>query len=323
MKDEQPITMLDLCSGIGGFSVAAGWLGWRTVAFCESDEFCRDLLAKRWPNTPIHHDLKLLDGAEYRGTDVLCCGFPCQPFSVANLAGERGTGDDRYLWPEVCRVIARTRPTWCVLENVTGIVTVALDSVLADMENLSYTTRSFIVPSASIDAPHKRDRIWLVAYSHGSQLEGVRCSGRVEPQFTYTLRGGEGGATVRTLAKTSVNGSSGQGEPWQRSNTETVSKGEADDAGHGCEQHQRTPEPRLGGKLFDGLSPWMDEPDIPRVCEGVRHRKSRLTAIGNAIQPQVAHEFLRLIDTLHNETPVQSKGVGEDSQVHAEMDGHQ
>lgn len=178
--------ILDLFSGIGGFSLAGHWMGWSTLAFCERDAFCRQVLAKNFPGIPIYDDIHTLRGDEHGAVDLVCGGFPCQPFSDA---GERrGQDDDRYLWPEMARVIATARPTWIVAENVTGIITMALDQALSDLEDLGYTARTLVVPAVALNARHRRDRVWIVAHANGVRLEaGLRQPGvRPEPRITQT-----------------------------------------------------------------------------------------------------------------------------------------
>lgn len=160
---------LDLFSGIGGFALAARWNGIETVAFCEVDEFCRKVLRKHWPTTPIHGDVMELDGTEYRGVDLITGGYPCQPFSLAG--NRRGTEDDRHLWPEMRRIIEQARPAFVIAENVLGHVTMGLDEVLADMEDIGYAARAIIIPAAAVGADHRRDRVWIIANSKSGGLQ--------------------------------------------------------------------------------------------------------------------------------------------------------
>ena len=175
------IRILDLCSGIGGFSLgleATG--GFETVAFCEVDEFCCKVLNKHWPGVPIYKDLKELGNDPTRIVqefDLICGGIPCQPFSVAGK--KKGKEDDRHLWPYMHEIIKHKKPSWVIVENVGGFVNVALDDVCLDLEAQGYATQSFIIPACSVQAPHRRDRIWIL----GKNLEDTRRSlrkGRVE-----------------------------------------------------------------------------------------------------------------------------------------------
>jgi DNA (cytosine-5)-methyltransferase 1 len=160
--NENP-THLDLFSGIGGFALAAGWAGFETVGFCDNEPYAQAVLKKHWPNVPIHEDIKMLDGTAYRGVTLLSGGFPCQPFS--NAGKRRGKDDDRYLWPQMLRVIQEARPAWIVGENVVGIIGLALDQVCSDLEACGYEVEPIIIPACGVDAPHRRDRIWIVGNS--------------------------------------------------------------------------------------------------------------------------------------------------------------
>jgi DNA (cytosine-5)-methyltransferase 1 len=167
-------THLSLFSGIGGLDLAAEMAGFETVGQCEWADYPSKILEKHWPDVPRWRDIRTLTKESFyektglRTVDVLSGGFPCQPFS---LAGKRtGTDDDRYLWPEMLRVIRELRPTWVIGENVPGIVNMALDEVLSDLENEGYSAQTFIIPACGVDAPHKRERVCILANSNGKQL---------------------------------------------------------------------------------------------------------------------------------------------------------
>jgi len=162
-------THLDLFSGIGGFALAARWNGYRTLGFCDNEPYAQAVLKKHWPDVPCHKDIREVRGELYAGVTLLTGGFPCQPFSVAGK--QRGKDDNRYLWPEMLRVIQEARPAWIIGENVAGIVNLALDQVCADLESQGYEVEPIIIPACGVDAPHRRDRVWIVAHSklHGNQ----------------------------------------------------------------------------------------------------------------------------------------------------------
>lgn len=163
----QKPTHFDGCAGIAGFSVAAHWAGFYTQGFCEIDPFCKEIITNRFPGRPIFGDIRDVTRESLRNCgighiDLQTWGFPCQPFS---FTGKRlGAQDDRHLWPEVLRVVADTRPTWLCCENVAGLITLGLDVVLSDLESIGYTTRTFSIPACAVDAPHVRERIWIVSY---------------------------------------------------------------------------------------------------------------------------------------------------------------
>jgi DNA (cytosine-5)-methyltransferase 1 len=157
-----------LFSGIGGFDLAADWMGWENVFHCEIAEFPRKILNHYWPNAECHEDIKKTDFTKYRGTvDIISGGFPCQPYSAA---GKRlGKEDDRHLWPEMLRVIREVKPQWVVGENVRGLLNwnggMVFHEVCADLENIGYEVQAFIIPASGINAPHQRERLWIVANS--------------------------------------------------------------------------------------------------------------------------------------------------------------
>ena len=162
------LKMLDLFSGIGGFSYAGEKLvgGYETVAFCEYDKHCQKVLRKHWPDTEIIDDVRELanDADRFRGlVDIVVGGYPCQPFSLAGV--RRGDKDDRHLWPEMLRIIQAVRPTWVIGENVAGHISMGLDEVLSDLEAEGYQARCFVVPAVAADAHHRRDRCWIVAHA--------------------------------------------------------------------------------------------------------------------------------------------------------------
>ena len=161
------LRVLDLFSGIGGFSRGLERTGgFETAAFCEYAEWPRKVLAKHWPNVPIFEDVRTLKGSDIDGPiDVICGGYPCQPFSMAGR--RKGQEDDRHLWPEFNRLVAELRPTWVIGENVAGHISMGLDDVLSDLEGQGYACRTFVIPACATDAPHRRDRVWTVANASG------------------------------------------------------------------------------------------------------------------------------------------------------------
>lgn len=163
------LTHLSLFSGIGGLDLAAEMAGIQTVGQCEWADYPTKILEKHWPDVPRWRDIRTLTKESFyektglRTVDIISGGFPCQPFSLAGY--RRGEADDRYLWPEMLRVIQELQPTWVLGENVPGIVNLALDKVLAELEEAGYSSQAFIVPACGVDAPHKRERCAILAYS--------------------------------------------------------------------------------------------------------------------------------------------------------------
>jgi len=211
---------VDLCSGIGGFALGFEWAGLsKPVMFCDIEPWSRKILAKHWPDVPIEEDVKVLANEPERIPEcsILTAGYPCQPFSQAGK--RRGEEDDRHIWPYIREIVAQKRPTWCVFENVYGHVSMGIDTVLSDLEADGYATRPFIVPACSVDAPHRRDRVWIIARNisntEGDRPQGIeqtRCgsesSGKGlqseparicggEPILGYSQHDGSFAATVR------------------------------------------------------------------------------------------------------------------------------
>ena len=172
---------LGLFEGIGGFSLAARWMGWKTVAWCEWNPFGQRVLRHHFPEAEGHGDITKTDFTKYANTiDILTGGFPCQPYSSA---GKRlGKEDDRHLWPEMLRVIREVQPTWVVGENVFGIVSwsggLVFDEVQADLEAEGYEVQPYVLPAVSVNAPHRRDRVWFVAYRNNNGLN--KCNSQHE-----------------------------------------------------------------------------------------------------------------------------------------------
>ena len=159
--------IVDLFSGIGGFSYAAEQLvgGFETIAFVEQDDYCQKVLRKHWQDVPIYSDIRSFDAKEYKDADIVVGGFPCQPWSVAG--SQRGSEDDRDLWHEMVRVIEDIRPRWIIGENVSGFVTMpmGLTRSLVDLESIGYKAIPYLIPAAAVDAKHRRMRCWIVGYT--------------------------------------------------------------------------------------------------------------------------------------------------------------
>ncbi len=160
--------MLDLCSGIGGISLAAEWAGIKTVAHCDIEEFCQKVLKKHWPDTPLFTDIKTItrQSLTERGIDVdsiraVAAGYPCQPYSLAG--DQQGEEDERYLWDEVFRVIREVEADWFVGENVFGHVNNGLSDVINDLESENYEVECIVLPAQAVGAPHQRDRVFIIA----------------------------------------------------------------------------------------------------------------------------------------------------------------
>jgi len=276
-----------LFSGIGGFDLAAQWMGWNNIFQVEKDEWCRKVLAKNFPKTERFADIKDFAGYEYTNRiDVISGGFPCQPFSVAGQ--RKGKDDDRYLWEEMLRVIGTIKPTYVVGENVTGIIGLALDTVLSDLEAQNYTTETFIIPACSKNAWHRRDRVWIVADANSigrqdEQKENGKplCNGNRNDKIEEQSRGQQQrrtGKSSSVFPNTASSGQSGQGECSIGLCSTESGERQADNA---------------FSNGFNGQ--WATEPELGRVAYGIPDRLDRLKGLGNAIVPQVAYEIFSAI----------------------------
>jgi len=336
----------------GGFALAARWAGIKTVQFVEIDPFCQNVLQKNFPGVPIHDDIKTFtyatiknDGGYLRGTKdrqepesggcvepgitestksathrpnpfILTAGTPCQP---ASCAGKRkGTEDDRWLWGETFRVIAEVKPKWCILENVRGLLTLenglVFDNLLSELEAIGYETRTYIVPACAKNAPHRRDRVWIVGYAEGSSEREKR--GVCKRQGSYGARGiesvshapytdrlngddaGHDTGEISQLKKAEVFG--------MQADTDTDTTGlqewERKVPGRQGKDGRRKPTGDIGGRWQEN---WLTT--ATRLCgmdDGVSEelykletsdRVGRLKALGNAIVPQVAFELMKAI----------------------------
>lgn len=302
-----------LFSGIGGFDLAAAWMNWTNVFQCEKDEWCRKILAKNFPQSKQYADIKDFNGKEYTGTiDVISGGFPCQPFSVAGQ--RKGKDDDRYLWEEMLRVVGEIKPTYVIGENVTGIIGLALDTVLSDLETQGYTTETFIIPACGKNAWHRRDRVWIVAYANSIGRNNEQKENRKfihngnRNDKTKEQSGGQqqcrAGESGNILPDTESIG-------WQfTGNTRKRRTGFENDNSNngrllsntnntGCEEQRE--QVANGEKFFAPKcsSWWETEPGVGRVVDGLPGRVDRLKGLGNAIVPQVAFELFKAVESVH------------------------
>jgi len=299
--------VLDLFSGIGGFSLGLEQAGMTTVAFCEKDKFCRQVLAKHWPDLTIHEDVRDLDGKEYANSiDVVCGGFPCQPFSIAGK--QAGQKDDRHLWPEMLRVIKESNPTWVIGENVSGFIRMALDDVCLDLESAGYEVQPFVLPACAVDARHRRDRVWIIARSladtHGSwELQQKRREQKergwtrysreivadTHPRFCHEslkeIRSRRDATSSRSQDVAYAIGEGLQRREISRDAEEERPTAIEHSAGFGD-----LPREHRGF-----IQNWPTEPDVGRVAHGIPNRVDRIKSLGNAVVPPLVAQIGRLI----------------------------
>jgi len=300
------LRLLDLFSGIGGFSYAAERLvgGYETVGFCEIDPFCKQILNKHWPDVEVFEDVRRTDDFVRCGrVDIITGGYPCQPFSLAGK--QKGVEDDRHLWPAMFELIKQKRPAFVVGENVAGHITLGLDQVLFDLESEGYTARPFVVPACAVDAPHRRDRVWVVAEYVGDPNSSV--SSRDEPASVIGRR--QPGLEARREAvpdsdsarQRASQGCGQDGRDEAGHDTGRLCSDVADAGEAGLEARQDFGNDRQQ-KLQAAVRPcwWLPEPSVGRVAHGVSRRVDRLKSLGNSIVPQVAAQILRAIREAHD-----------------------
>lgn len=291
----------DLFSGIGGFSLAAEWMGWRTAWFSEIDPFASRVLAHHWPDVPNFGDIRAIDWATVEPVDVLTGGFPCQPHS---LAGKRqGSNDERDLFDEIIRCAGVLRPRYIVLENVPGLFTSDagrfFGRVLGALASLGYDAEWRVLSAADVGAPHRRERVWIVAHADGGRREQRDAStGRQAAAGTGHVYVGHS-QQPRLEGRSRHEGSDVCG----RNDSATI--GSAAEAGvsvgwsdaAAVQGHDGTVRliPHEAAQEGPESSLWP-------VADGVPGRVARLRGIGNSIVPQCALEIFSSIDGRHTDT---------------------
>jgi len=326
---------IGLFEGIGGFSLAGRWMGWETVAWCELDEFCQKVLKYHFPEAEQHGDITTTDFTRYAGQiDVLTGGFPCQPYSSA---GKRlGKEDDRHLWPEMLRAIREIQPRWVVGENVRGLTNwnggLVFDEVQADLENEGYEVTPYLLPACAVNAPHRRDRVWFIAYSNKSRNKepelqqpnihtgSSRDHKQATPYFNKTPTrppGASGGADSIGILKDATNSTQAEckqpGGTWSgREGLADLRPGQFSTNANEKRLGRQTENGYMGGEQrFVQRIPgrqWEDFPTKPPVRsrnDGIpdglvgitfsKHREKSIGAYGNAIVPQVALQIFKAI----------------------------
>ena len=297
-----------LFSGVGGFDLAAEWIGWENKFHCEWNEFGKRVLNYYWPKAECYGDITKTDFTIWRGRiDILTGGFPCQPYSQA---GKRlGKEDERHLWPEMLRAIREIQPRWVVGENVRGLTNwnggLVFDEVQSDLEDLGYEITPFLLPACSVNAPHRRDRIWFIAY--------YTCNGHTPQREIGSIEG---------------NRSEKNDEPKERKQqTERINRSHGflrTTANPGDEQLQRSEFNRSVGsqrevKANSGqfsrpiCGQWEKFPTQPPVCNGDDEFSGRLDNItfskwrtesikagGNAVVPELVYQIFKAINKYEN-----------------------
>ena len=282
--------ILDLFSGLGGFSLGLERTGhFKTIAFCDNDKFSKLILDKHWKGIKIYDDVREITKEKFKEDgipfpDIITGGFPCQPFSVAGK--QKGASDDRHLWPEMFRIIKAFKPRYVIGENVRGIINiqdgVVFETVCTNLEDEGYEVQAFNIPAAGVGAPHRRERIWIIATLGDPKYDGPLTDeiGRRNEEIN-------GGTEKRQNSSFEFERTSG------REDNENLSINVAD-TGAGRRALQEG-EIQTRGNGIEHQGWWSSEPNVGRVAHGVSGRVHRLKGLGNSIVPQIAEEIGRAI----------------------------
>lgn len=305
------LRVLDLFSGIGGFSLGLERTGgFETVAFCEIEKYPRAVLAKHWPNVPCYDDVRTLTAARLAtdgiAVDAICGGFPCQDISVAGkglgLSGERSG-----LWREYARIIGEIRPRYVIVENVAALLNRGLADVLGDLAALGYNAEWHCIPASAVGAPHRRDRVWIVAYPGGERHEGnsdvvgwTRAMQLHERGMADASRDVHAEQT-EGRSKRQRTGASGEPELVADAERSRLERLDREQLASRC--GARFPiDIRTSRSRFES-SQWVVEPNVGRVAHGVPSRVDRLRSLGNAVVPQIPELIGRAIMQAEGMTP--------------------
>jgi DNA (cytosine-5)-methyltransferase 1 len=295
---------------VGGFDLAAQWMGWENMFHCEWNEFGQKILKYYWPNAISYGDITTTDFTIHRGAiDILTGGFPCQPYSVAGK--RKGKEDARHLWPEMLRAIREIQPIYVVGENVHGIINwsggLVFNEVQADLENEGYEVQPIVLPACGVNAPHKRERVWFVAYHPNARNESMQQ--REHRVYGYKALTNPG-LQRQEISKKQAAGTKQCDKSHITSDTQSLGVERS-----GADWQQ---EPRLQVKKgFSGCNSagnyWSEWPTQPPICgrddgfssrlDGITFSKWRnesIKAYGNAIVPQVALEIFKAIESVQN-----------------------
>jgi DNA (cytosine-5)-methyltransferase 1 len=286
-----------LFSGIGGFDLAAHWMGWDNIFHCEWNEFGQKVLKHHFPTSKSYNDITKTDFSIHRGEiDILTGGFPCQPYSSA---GERlGKADERHLFPEMLRAIKEIKPRWIIGENVRGLVSwgggLVFDEVCSDLEREGYEVQPILIPAAAKNAPHKRERVWFIAYSKLHEDRYTNNGGSKQEKGDI-WRGEKSNVPDSFYSDGIPSNTDGLGSSRRHSqNFRKVRQEEQFEAQYcskGWEGFPASPCVRGGD---DGLSHELDSITIPKWC------RESIKAYGNAIVPHVAFELFKTIELFEN-----------------------
>ena len=307
--------LLDLFSGIGGFSLAADKFGIETIAFVEKEPFCQKVLKKHWNDVPIIDDIRKIKGEDYDSATIVSGGFPCQPFSIAGK--QKGTDDDRYLWDETIRVVAECKPRWFIGENVDGLVNIqdgmVLRQVQDDLEKEGFQVQCLVIPASGVGAWHQRKRVWIIAHSEHNGLyrskgdATIKSSNQSEEWVSIgddknvsdtECLGFSERSSIRGLHKKESNDS----DKFSDKSKTGTKKGNVSDSDKQRTQIQikgKQPSIKVSGST-EQKSWWQTQSELCGVPDGVSYelhsdRTNRIKALGNSIVPQIAEQLFKSI----------------------------
>jgi DNA (cytosine-5)-methyltransferase 1 len=309
--DCSKLRVLDLFSGIGGFSLGLERTGgFETVAFCEIEPFPRRVLAKHWPEVPLYDDVRTLTAerlaADGIAIDVICGGFPCQDISFAGL-GAGLAGERSGLFYQIARLVGELGPRFVILENVGALLSRGLDAVLGTLASLGYDAEWHCIPASAVGAPHRRDRVWIIAHPAGigrgqGDAHYSRRIERISPRPEYRP---SNHCEIMADASRERCAEAGQfrcDEPAQRVGGccpivahASIINAQRFFTGFSRPQEWAFQGERSVGPCGDGFGQWAFEPDVGRVANGVPDRAHRLKALGNAVVPAIPELIGRAI----------------------------
>ena len=314
------LTHFSLFTGIGGADLAAEWAGFESMGQVEWADYPTKVLEKHWPNVPRWRDIHDVGADNVRRIigeqpiTVLSGGFPCQPFSVAGK--RKGKDDNRFLWPEMLRVISELKPAWVIGENVNGFVNMGLEDACADLENQGYAVQAFVIPACAVQAWHERKRVFIVAYSKGGRKFGEMGNTEKKKREMWKCNNELNGSRDNSRIISSIFQNTGcelfegskqrgtiQNETGKRYANifERPSEMVSDPQHIGCEHSKHEKQPRHKEEIFERscnegqLDIWEFEPNVGRVANGIPSRVDRLKCLGNAIVPQQIYPIFEAI----------------------------
>lgn len=285
----------DLFAGIGGFSLAASWFGIETTQFVEIDPYCQQVLTKNFPGVPIHDDVTTFTATPGE-FDIITAGFPCQDLSSANPNGRGLEGQRSGLFFESIRIVRTVRPRFLLLENVPALINRGLDRVLWEIAQIGLDAEWQVVSAASMGAPHRRERIFLIAYSH--RLRKSQLQGGIRDKWGWASHDRQVTSNPQSNGRRS--GFGGDDNPVQQCHwPQSPEIGDRESATR-PQPSEGSIKSRICG-MDDGLSPWMDGHQPSPLATGIPHYQKRLKALGNSVVPQaVAVAYQRILEINHD-----------------------